>query len=256
MPKQTMIRIWLFLLMGTHPAWSQTVTLVADEWPPFNKSGDKEQGYMIDLAREAFAMEGMSVEYVVLPWKRAIMGVRKGLYDGLVGATRTEVPDFVFPEEELAINYLSFFVTVESSWQFEGVDSLEYVTLAVTAGYDYRDWLNDYITLHKGDEYRIQTMFGHHPIERNLKLLLSGRVDVIVDNAASIRYTARQISCQDQIRLAGKGTLPAYLYIAFSPQNTDSERLAEYLSVGLRRLRSSGRLSSILERYGLKDWRH
>ena len=232
----------------------QTISLVADEWPPFNTSDPVNEGFMVEVARAIFANEGIKLDYRIIPWKRALVGTRKGEYDGIIGATKVEAPDFVFPEEELVQSFLSFFTLKNSSWVFDGEQSLHEITLAVVAGYDYRDWLNRYIEEHKNDEFKIHIMFGDAPVKRNLKLLFNGRVDVVVDNDASIHFFAKQMEIEDHLRLAGQGIEPAYLFIAFSPANPDSRKYAEILSKGIKNMKKSGKLLQFMNKYGLNDW--
>ena len=44
------------------------------------------------------------------------------------------------------------------------------------------------------------------------------------------------------------------IYIAFSPQKPESHKLAKILSEGMLKLRESGKLEEILNKYGLSDW--
>ena len=232
------------------------ITLVADPWPPFNiEPGGEHEGYMVDVARAVFEARGHTVIYRTLPWKRAIDGTRSGLYSGAIGASKTDAAGFVFPDEELARNVLAFYTLADHSWRFEGPASIETVAIGVAAGYDYRHWLNDYIRVHRNDDRRVQVVAGQDPLKMNLKKLLLQRIDVVVDNESAIRHMAGELGVLNNIRPAGFGTEPAYIYIAFSPALPESSRLAHQLSQGIGELRRSGRLQLILDRYGLRDWK-
>ena len=250
--------IIVVLLTLTYPTVvrSETITLVADEWPPFNAApNSSEEGFMVDVARLIFGNEAIEVSYELLPWRRAVEMTRKGTYIGLIGASKTDAPDFVFPSEELSCNILSFYVRKDSSWSFRKQSDIEKVSLGVIAGYDYRQWLLEYIQTHKNDMLKIQVMTGNNPLNRNIQKLLSNRIDAIVDNEAAILYVARQMGVTKMIKLAGYGTEVAKIYIAFSPNNADSQKYAEILSTGIVQLRRNGQLSEILSKYGLKDWK-
>ena len=230
------------------------VLLVADAWPPFNATaGDDPEGYFVDIARAVFSEAGYTVDYQNVPWKRAIQGTHDGLFDGAIGASRTDGAGLVFPEEELARNRLAFYTRADDDWCFNGEQSLDGVSLGVIQGYDYRTWLLDYIERYQEEPERIQVMSGENPLEQNLVKLCNQRVDVVVDTDASIRYLAHQSGITDQIRKAGAGEEVAFCYIAFSP-NERGRELAGILSDGIRELRRSGRLAEILSSYGLTDW--
>ena len=232
------------------------IALVADPWPPFNcEVGDDQEGYIVDVARAVFEAAGHTVTYVNIPWKRAIDATQAGRYTGAIGASKADAKGFVFPDEELARNVLSFYVCKDSEWQYEGRPSIEKVSIGVVKGYDYRRWLNDYIRTHQGNDRRVQAITGEYPIKQNLKKLCLKRIDVMVGNEAAIRHTAKKIGLLDKIKPAGYGIEPAYIYIAFSPSRPESPLLAEQLSEGIRQLRRSGQLKTILDRYGLLDWK-
>ena len=208
-----------------------------------------------DIAREVFESHGHTLIYQIVPWKRAIEGTRSGKYNGAIGASKTDAKGFVFPDEELARNVLSFYVLKKSQWQFKGPASIENVSIGVAAGYDYRHWLNDYIKSHSADERRVQVVAGENSLKQNLQKLMLKRIDVVVDNEAAIRFTAKTMGILDEIKPAGYGVEPAYIYIAFSPNRPESPMLARQLSDGIFQLRRSGQLKAILDRYGLIDWK-
>lgn len=70
---------------------AETITIAADAWPPFNGEPKSEsEGYMIDIAREAFGAAGYEVDYKILSWKRALNLTREGEIDGVVGASKRD----------------------------------------------------------------------------------------------------------------------------------------------------------------------
>ena len=233
---------------------SNTITFVADRWPPFNDVPDSEmEGYMMDVARAVFEPQGYKVVYKNMPWNRAIVESRKGRFDAIIGASRVDAPDFVFPEEELGRNKLSFYITKESNWTFKDVSSLEQVYLGVIDGYDYRAWFKEYERTHPE---KIYVRHGKTPLKENLKLLLHGRLDAVVDNEAALRWVAKDMGILDQLKSGGEDTVGgvSYIYHAFSPARPTSGHYARLLSQGIRELRENGRLQAILDRYGIQDW--
>ncbi|WDP91743.1 MAG: transporter substrate-binding domain-containing protein [Desulfobacter sp.] len=237
-------------------AAADEITVVGDDWPPFNHiAGAKNEGYMIDIARAVFVAEGHGFHYLVLPWKRALRETRRGRYTAVVGASKTDAKGFVFPSQELARNYLAFYTKKGTPWQYKEPSSLKQIKLATIASYDYRPWLNEYVASNLDNPEKVFVNFGLNPLEKNLRLLMAGRVDAVVDNDAAIRFVARQMNLGDKIQLAGQGTLPSFCYIAFSPGLDRSKSYARILSRGIAEMRKSGRLKQILNKYDLEDWR-
>lgn len=233
-----------------------TVILAADAWPPFNgTAGEEPEGYMIDIAREIFSEAGFSIRYVNTSWNRAIYGSVKGDFDGAVGASRSDGKGLVFPNQELGRNYLAFYVKKGNPWQFSGIESLKNVSIGVIESYDYRPWLTEYVKDNRNNPFLVQSLTGDRALERNIEKLITGRVDVIVDNEASIRYVAKSRGKLDFIECAGYGEQPAFIYIAFTPASPRGRKLADILSSGIETMRRNGRLQEILDNYGIQDWR-
>ena len=92
-------------------ARADVITLRADEWCPYNCAENSDRpGYAVEIAREVFGRAGHSVEYRTMAWSRALQECRKGLVTGVVGAAHTEVPDFIFPQEPVAVADITFAV--------------------------------------------------------------------------------------------------------------------------------------------------
>lgn len=76
---------------------ADTIRIKADEWCPFNCLPDTDsKGYMIELAEKIFEKAGHRIKYEVMPWSRSIDHARKGKIEAIAGATKGEVPTFIF----------------------------------------------------------------------------------------------------------------------------------------------------------------
>lgn len=74
---KTLIRsirtFFIVMFLFPFPVFGETITLVADEWPPFNSvPGSAREGFLVDVARTVFSQNGIGVSYRLLPWKRAL----------------------------------------------------------------------------------------------------------------------------------------------------------------------------------------
>lgn len=229
------------------------ITLAADIWCPINcDPSSTEGGIMIEIAEKAFSASGHTIVYKVIPWKRAIEEARQGRIDGIVGAFIGDAPDFVFPDNELLIvSSNAFFVRKSSGWSYRGVPSLAEIQLGAVREYDYGDVINTY--LEEGNN--VQLISGKTPLEINIKKLLAGRIDAIVESEIVFWYTVNNMGLGNRVKAAGHIYEPEKCYIAFSPSLPTSEKYAELLSDGVDMLRASGELNLILARYGLVDWK-
>jgi polar amino acid transport system substrate-binding protein len=109
------------VLLAAAPVRAETITLVADEWCPYNCApGDAKPGFLIEIARRIFEPAGFGVDYKIVPWARAIRDARAGRYTAIVGAIRSEAPDFVFPETAAFPSGTHAFVRAGSDWRYAG----------------------------------------------------------------------------------------------------------------------------------------
>ena len=247
--------IAVFLVLQTGPAWGGNfITLVADEWCPYNCAPNTDTpGFMIEIARYAFERLGYTIRYEKVPWARAIYETREGRYDGIVGAGREETPDFIFPEHELGRAVHVFYVRQGTAWKYSGLASLEQISLGVIRDYSYGNLYETYIEPNKADGKRIQMVSGATGLMQNIKKLLAGRIDALIEDRAVFRHYLHQANIPDQFTEAGV----AYeedVYIAFSPRHPHATEYAGILSAAIVELRTSGKLDTILRKYGLHDW--
>ena len=105
----------------------------------------------------------------------------------------------------------------DSLWKFEGLSSIETAAIGVIGGYDYREWLNNYIETHSGNDRRVQVVSGTDPLTQNLKKLLYKRIDVVVDTEAAIRYKSREMGILDKISQPAMAWNPPISTLRFHP---------------------------------------
>lgn len=239
-------------LAGTPTAAEPAVRLVADVWPPYNDVvGGEREGFLIDVARLAFARHGVRVDYHNVSWDRAREGTLRGLFDGAVGATPLDGEGLVMPPGELGRIQAAFFVRRGDPWRFRGPASLEGVRLGCAQGYDYCPWLNTYIRHWEADPTRVQCIGGPDALWLNLRKLAAGRVDVVVDDPAVLRHAARELGLEDDLVWAGSDPHTTSVTIAFTPVEGKGRVWADWLAEGLEVLRQDGRLDSLRGLYGL-----
>lgn len=244
------IKYCYLLLLICSAAQADEITLVADEWCPINCAvGDSREGIFIEVARKIFEPKGHRITYKILPWSRAVEEVRKGHYTGAVGTYPKENPDFVFPDSILRSGD-EYFVLKDNPWRYQGIESLEHISLGVVQGYEYDDETMEYVEKHIKNPKRIQVISGNKATQSNVKKLLAKRVDVVLEDRLVMKHFLRNKPFSDEIVAAGATELTD-LYIGFSPANPKSESYAKLLTEGLRKLKESGEFQKILDSYGV-----
>lgn len=253
-----LLNILLLLVLISGVSRADTLVLAADLWCPYNCEPDSNKpGFMVEIAREVFAGQGIKVDYRLMPWRRALQSTREGEFDAVIGATLKDAPDFVFPSLEQGEMRTGLWAMPGATWRYQGVSSLSDVVLGVSAGYSYGSQIDAYIADPRNANY-IHVLFGTEPLEQGLRMLRAGRIDVMVEDESVFSYYTEAHPAGVPYINAGIIDNPqadTKVYIAFSPSKPESARLAQTLSEGIAELRASGELSSILQRYGLRDWR-
>jgi len=188
-------RVWLYALLCAGPAFffaaaasAETVRLVADPWCPYNCNPDNDQpGFMVEIAQRVFQESGYQVEYHLRPWLRALQDARNGEFHGVIGATRSEAPNFIFPDLAQGKMAMVFWTLGDSTWQYQDVKSLENQYVAVIAGYSYGGVIMDLLRNEQHRPY-VTELHGESPLENGLAMLERGRIQVLLEDEHVMRF--------------------------------------------------------------------
>lgn len=248
-------RRWFFccVLLGG-PVLAADVSIRADVWFPHN--GDPKSatpGYMIEIAKAAFATGGLQVDYQTMPWERALVLTREGKIDCVVGAAKTDALDFVFPDEAQGVDQTIVFVKKGNPWRYKDIASLDAVRLGVVEGYSYVEDVDLYIKANKGSN-KVQSITGDTPLDQNIKKLQASRIDAFLESEPVFNVRVRELKLDQEFEAAGVAGPVTELYVACSPKRSTSKDYVQRLTQGTRLLRESGELAKIMAKYGLKDW--
>lgn len=241
------------LLWQTSPAHAEVMRVAADIWCPFNCQPDAPlPGYIIEVLAAVFPRQ--SIDYQVLPWKRAMLQARQGTSTAALAATA-----LMAREEQLLIGrqpvghaHDCLYVAPGSSQVYRGqaadLDGLQRVGIAL--GYEYTEGLGAWLAENKP---RVFTESGDEPARRNLRKLMHGGLDGMIEDRSVMNFLLLDPAYAGRVRLAGCNQ-PVPLYMAFSPTRPGAAGLPERFDQGLQALRKSGRLARILDKYGVTDW--
>lgn len=231
---------------------ADTISIRADEWFPMNgEPGAAKPGFMIELAERIFSDAGHQLDYKLMPWERALDSVRKGDFDCVVGAYKDDAPDFVFPDEHWGLDNTAFFVRQNNDWTFSGYDSLLTQKVAVINGYAYGE---EFDQLVQDNPQVFQGIGGNDALEKNIKKLQAGRVDVLVESPSVLAAKMKDMGVSGFKRAGDMGE-PSEMYIACSPAKDSSADYVKLVDEGTAKLRASGELDKIMSDYGMTDWK-
>lgn len=236
---------------------ADTITIRADEWLPYNGPATKRPpGYMIEMADQIAAENGHRIEYATIPWDDAVAEARKGAIDCVVGALKSDAEGFAFPAEPWGSNVNGFFGLQEVVWTYTGIESLSQVRLAVISGYSYSEDLDAYIEANKDDPNKVVVVQSTgRALVNAVSRLVAGKADVVIEDVNVAASTFKRMNMADRMKEVGTLGEPEDLYIACTPANPPKgQQLADMFNQGTQKLRESGQLAEILEKYGIDDW--
>ncbi|MBF0240156.1 MAG: transporter substrate-binding domain-containing protein, partial [SAR324 cluster bacterium] len=240
------------------PTFSNTLSVRADFWPPFN--GDPKAsrpGYMIEVLKAIFEPLEYGVDYQLLSWDSALKSVNNGESDLAVGTEPDESPDFLFPDEPIGMTLNSFFIRKDQKWRYQGIDSLRKIRLGIVQDYSYVDAIDAYIQDPKNAD-KLLVSKGKYPMKFLLPKLLNGDIDAVIETPQVIQWNIKEQNIPpNQIVPAGNPGQYDNIYAGFSPHKNKintSRQYAKLFDQGIRKLRESGKLQTILDQYGIQDW--
>lgn len=236
---------------------AEDIILAADRWCPFNcEPGSANPGILVEIAERAFKKskfyaEGDKFIYKDMPWARAIEEARRGQIDGIIGASKDDAPDFIFPDKSLISTVNKFYTLADNRIDSLAISSLQNLTLGAIRDYAYIDELNQYIKLNTHNSKRVQLSSGDDPLGINIRKLLAKRIDVLVEDESVMNYTLHKLKLKNQIKSLNSDLTSDVLYVAFAPSKARSKELANLVSKEMESLEHSPELKQILNKYGM-----
>lgn len=180
---------------------------------------------MIDIAREALALSGYTLNYQITNWARAKLMVQRGEAEGIVGmarSSRTE-PLYLFPETPLGESQLCFYRKVGSTWHYSDTGSLQDRHFGWINDYGFGNLpgMDDWIKAHLHTD-QVLAVSGENTHQRLFSLLLIGRIDTFAEDRNVITYALHREQLSDQIEVAGCASAVDSVYLAFDKQDPQS----------------------------------
>jgi polar amino acid transport system substrate-binding protein len=127
--------------------------------------------------------------------------------------------------------------------------------LGIIQDYSYGEDLDVYIEENKRNSSLISIATGDNALETLIKQLNGGRIDVMIEDKLVAQFNIASLGYADNLKTIAVVSDPEQLWIGFSPANPKSGEYARILSEGMIKFRNDGRLKTILDKYGLSDWK-
>lgn len=217
----------------------KVITIANGEWTPYFSEELKYYGVVSRIVKDAFALEGVEVEFVFMPWKRGMEDSKNGELHGTQGWGKTEerMIDFYYSAEPIMLTQTAIFHRKDYSFDWEEFDDLENLEFSGTAGYFYGAELEhledtEQITVDRGPEDRL-----------NFLKLVNKRTNLVLNDVEVGNELIKDILSSEQIaqithhsKLAGSFDC----HLLLSKHVEGNEELMQVFNRGMKRLKDSG----------------
>ena len=229
------------LCIGASGFAQETIRIATGEYPPFLSEELKYHGVGIRVITEAFALEGVRVEYGWFPWKRAYELMKSGAWDctGTWRKTPDREKDGYF-SDPLYPTAFTFFHRKDFRFDWKSMDDLGGLFIGATIGYGY------------GQAFGDAEKWGSINVERvptdlqNFRKLLAGRIHLFPINPdvgydlLSQGFTPQEA---ELITHHPRPLLSAHTNLVFSRKVERNRRMVILFNRGLKQLRESGKIA-------------
>lgn len=231
---------------ATSTAAEKVITAVSDPWPPFISEDSPTKGLSMEIISAAFEAEGYTVKLEIVPWARAVDGVKTGEKDILAGVWFTEerAKDFLYGEKFIT-NEIKFVKKKGDSFEYNGLESLKGKTVGTINGYSYEPVFMD------------STGFTKVPVGdtvQNIRKLIEGRIDLTLEDTIvlSALLQKEDPTLLDQIEFTKEALTSNSLCVATGIGNPRSEEIINAYNKGLETIKGNGVYDKILSNYGIE----
>lgn len=214
---------------------TKIVRISAGEWPPFIGKDLKDNGFVANIIREAFAEQGYSVQFYFLPWKRAYSDTLKGKYDAtaiwMYDPKRTE---HFFYSNPVSSEAFVFFHHIDNKFDWRSIEDISGLHLGGGLGYSYGKELNQLI------ERNMVKMSRVRRPGQNLRLLAAKKIDLFPEEVNVGNYTLKQQTpdIKNKITYHPEPFLTNLNYLLIPKVNDNSEYILEVFNQGLEKRKS------------------
>lgn len=247
------IAIGILAIVTAIPAAADTITVRSDYWFPYNgEPNHKNEGYMIDLLRDAAAANGDTIDYALMDWELALQRTLEGSADCVVGAIASDAPNHVRTTLPWGRSQNVLYAMVDRPLAIHAVSDLSKLRIGAVENYSYGDEVDAVLASEQAQVTRVEASRRAFPVLA--MKLVTGKVDVLIEDRNVADAAISELGMSTRIRpVADALTEADDIYVACTP-NARGRVLVTKFDAALQRTRASGELGSILQRYGLTDW--
>lgn len=211
-------------------------------------------GISVEIAKRIFEKEGYKIQFIPMPYTRAIKGTEEGDYDVILNLNALTSSKVLKSKEPSAYMEMNFYVRKDEKWHYTGVNSLKDIKVISILGYNYNPLSPSYQKYLSENDKSGKVIFvsGDNAPERAFRMVLAKRATTFNEDASVFEYVTFKASLRDsfkKVETLGGGPL----FAGFSPHSKSAPLHQAQFDKGIQRLRKEGALKKIFARYKVMD---
>lgn len=230
---------------------STELVVLDDDYCPYSCPHSDYPGIYKEVILRTFPPPEFSLTFISLPWPRAKQAAIDGNLDIIPTAGGYNWhPQWAYSSTPILTDQVCFFGQTESSWRYQGANSLKGFTLGLIDKYQYPSPIDE-MRINKHISIQLVTDASTNPTERLTKMLLAQRIDLL----PLLKFPTKNFlkKMQWQTRIRNLGCLPDKFseYTAISFKTPNYKQLLRRFDQQLHALKENGELNNIYIRYGI-----
>lgn len=240
--------IRLFLLLAVLACGTATsgevLRLAANAWPPYTDQRLPGGGLSVQLIRTALGRAGYQVNYIEVPWERALLGLRHGRYDMVSGWPAPSRMKYASYSVPFLSNRVRWVQRRDNNIIYRDLDSLMPYRIGLVRGYAYSDALNNDSRLNKG--------YAANFVQA-ARMLSAGRIDLTLEDERTVLFHfARELEdVHDAYRFAPGEFNLLDLVLMVRNDHPRQKAIIDAFNREIAAMVKDGSYADVFHRYGL-----
>ena len=251
MKKYFLMLIFLSLPIFSIERKQTTLTLATTHWCPYTCVEEGGNSNIVgNYVSDILSKHDIKLIVETAPWSRAIKLAEHGAVDGLLTAIHSEAPLLNFPQNPIAEFQVCFYALKSSKWRYKEPLDLQNYKLGIIQDYGYDEKIDQYIVKNYHSK-QIVSITGNDGTPRLLQMLLTGRVDIIVEDKLVLKWHAIKNNI-DLSNVSNVGCAKAQpFYLALNKHKKSNEKVINILNTEFSLPENQVRLKNIIDNQSL-----
>ena len=235
----------LLILVSSSMASATTLKISQDLWPPYIMNSVQGSGIAHDIVADALISAGYELEFSIKPWSRVLKETKAGENDVIIAVWKTEerTKHFIFTDA-YSHNEMLFISRGDVRFEFDSLDSLKGLRVALINDYQYGNNLRDYKEM-----IAVNTL----DLPNSIRYLLANKADVLLVDEEVGRWTVQAMKVpKNKLYFSETYFHSTPLHAAVRKSHPEAESIVSALNNYFKN-HAEGKLRALKTLYGLRD---